>query len=116
MRTGLHHGVSTPLDGRPRLRSLDPLWIVLLLFGPVAAAITWWLGVSTARVKVHTDFLKYRDCGSPLLDSAPVGDPECATHMRNLRGVVFVVLAIFLAMLILSVIRVIREARSRRES
>jgi hypothetical protein len=99
---------------RPRLRTADLLWVVLLLLGPIAGAIAYWAGISNSRVKVHTDFLKYRDCGSPLLDSAPQGDAECAQHMSNLRLVVLATVVVFLVSLTLAAARVFREYRENR--
>jgi hypothetical protein len=97
-----------------RLRTADLFWVVLLLLGPLVAGVTYWVGISTSRVKVHTDFLKYRDCGSPLLDSAAAGDAECAQHMSNLRVIVLSALAGFLVLLSFATVRLVREYREKR--
>jgi cytochrome bd-type quinol oxidase subunit 2 len=112
--TGLHAVTDRRSHERVRLRTADLLWAVLLLLGPVVAGIIYWVGISTSRVKVPTDFLKYRDCGSPLLDSAPAGDAECAQHMSSLRVVVLSALAVFLMLLTFAIVRVVREYREKR--
>jgi hypothetical protein len=112
--TGLHAATDRRSHERLRLKSADLLWVVLLLLGPIVAGITYWAGISSSRVKVHTDFLVYRDCGSPLLDRAPAGDAECARHMSNLRLVVLSAFVVFLLMLSFATFRVIREYREKR--
>lgn len=99
---------------RPRLRSLDTLWVVLLLLGPVTAGATFWLGFTMSRVTMITDFVKYRDCGVPLLDSAPADDAQCASHMNHLRLAVALVAGLFLFLLLAAASRVIQELRNRK--
>jgi len=101
---------------KARLRSADLLWVLLLLGGPIIGGVTYWLGLSTSHVKVHTDFLTYRDCGRPLLDSAPAGDTDCAHHINHLRLALGSLVATYLFLLAFAAVRVIRESRARHES